>query len=230
MRKSTTLRMIAGLEPISEGEIWIGDRIVNHVKPGERNVSMVFQNYALYPTMSVYQNISFGLENQGIKKDEIEKRVREVAKLVDLEQYLDRKPSNLSGGQRQRVALARAIVKRPDIYIFDEPLSNLDAKLRSEMRSELIKMHDELKTTFIYVTHDQVEAMSMADQIILLNHGESHANWKPDGTVSQSAKYFCRYFYGNTSYEYFKSKEKMKFQDTEITAKNFLAIDLKRQF
>ena len=169
--KSTTLRMIAGLEKVTDGEIRIDDVVVNDVKPGERNLSMVFQNYALYPTMNVYQNIAFGLQNQGVSKQEIEERVQAVAKLVDLEPYLERKPFNLSGGQRQRVALARAIVKRPGIYIFDEPLSNLDAKLRSEMRTELINMHKELKTTFIYVTHDQVEAMSMADQIILLNEG-----------------------------------------------------------
>ncbi|NEU32193.1 ABC transporter ATP-binding protein [bacterium LRH843] len=214
--KSTTLRMIAGLEEISEGEVWIGDRMVNHVKPGERNVSMVFQNYALYPTMSVYQNISFGLENQGIKKAEIEKRVRDVAKLVDLEQYLDRKPSNLSGGQRQRVALARAIVKRPDIYIFDEPLSNLDAKLRSEMRSELIKMHDELKTTFIYVTHDQVEAMSMADQIILLNHGKVMQIGSPMELYHNPQNTFVATFMGTPAMNIVKATTAMKFQATII--------------
>ncbi|OCS84705.1 ABC transporter ATP-binding protein [Caryophanon tenue] len=169
--KSTTLRMIAGLEAVTEGEVWIGDRIVNDVKPGDRNIAMVFQNYALYPTMTVYKNISFGLENIGVPKKEIDARVQQVATLVNLSAYLDRKPHQLSGGQRQRVALARAIVKRPDLYIFDEPLSNLDAKLRAEMRNELINMHKELQTTFIYVTHDQVEAMSMADQIILLNEG-----------------------------------------------------------
>jgi sn-glycerol 3-phosphate transport system ATP-binding protein len=219
--KSTTLRMIAGLESISEGEIRIGDRVVNHVKPGERNVSMVFQNYALYPTMSVYQNISFGLENQGIKKGEVDKRVREVAKLVDLEQYLDRKPSQLSGGQRQRVALARAIVKRPDIYIFDEPLSNLDAKLRSEMRSELIKMHDELKTTFIYVTHDQVEAMSMADQIILLNQGKVMQIGSPMELYHNPENTFVATFMGTPAMNVLKATEKVKFQDAEIQREEF---------
>ena len=219
--KSTTLRMIAGLEQITDGEVWIGNRIVNHVKPGERNVSMVFQNYALYPTMSVYQNISFGLENQGIKKAEIEKRVRSVAKLVDLEQYLDRKPSNLSGGQRQRVALARAIVKRPDIYIFDEPLSNLDAKLRSEMRSELIKMHKELKTTFIYVTHDQVEAMSMADQIILLNHGKVMQIGDPMELYHNPQNTFVATFMGTPAMNVLKAKVKMTFQETSILPQEF---------
>lgn len=214
--KSTTLRMIAGLEEISEGEVWIGDRLVNHVKAGERNVSMVFQNYALYPTMSVYQNISFGLENQRMKKAEIEKRVRSVAKLVDLERYLDRKPSHLSGGQRQRVALARAIVKRPDIYIFDEPLSNLDAKLRSEMRSELIKMHAELKTTFIYVTHDQVEAMSMAEQIILLNHGKVMQIGSPMELYHNPQNTFVASFMGTPAMNILKAATAMKFRSTLI--------------
>lgn len=169
--KSTLLRMIAGLESITEGEIYIGDKLVNDVKPGERNISMVFQNYAIYPTMTVRENITFGLENNNVAKDEIEKRVASVAETVGLSDFLSRKPDRLSGGQRQRVALARAVVKTPEIYIFDEPLSNLDAKLRADMRTEIISMHDRLKTTFIYVTHDQVEAMSMATQIVLLDGG-----------------------------------------------------------
>lgn len=170
--KSTTLRMIAGLEEITSGQIYIGDTLVNDVKAGERNISMVFQNYAIYPTMTVKENMTFGLENNKVPKDEIERRVEEVSKIVRLEEFLHKKPNRLSGGQRQRVALARAIVKRPQLYIFDEPLSNLDAKLRNQMRAELIHMHKNLKTTFIYVTHDQVEAMSMADQIVLMNYGE----------------------------------------------------------
>lgn len=163
--------MIAGLEDITEGEIYLNDRLVNDVKPGDRNISMVFQNYAIYPTMTVRENITFGLENNKVPKDEIEKRLKEVSEIVELTDYLDRMPDQLSGGQRQRVALARAIVKRPEIYVFDEPLSNLDAKLRAEMRTQLIDLHNRLKTTFIYVTHDQVEAMSMADQIILMEKG-----------------------------------------------------------
>lgn len=219
--KSTTLRMIAGLEDVSEGEIWIGDRIVNDVKPGERNVSMVFQNYALYPTMTVYQNISFGLENQRMNRLEIDKRVKNVAKLVDLEQYLDRKPSQLSGGQRQRVALARAIVKRPDIYIFDEPLSNLDAKLRSEMRTELIKMHEELKTTFIYVTHDQIEAMSMADQIILLNHGKVMQIGSPMELYDNPQNTFVASFMGTPAMNVLKANTVMKFGHVLLERKEY---------
>jgi sn-glycerol 3-phosphate transport system ATP-binding protein len=219
--KSTTLRMIAGLEQLSEGEIWIGDRCVNQVKPGERNVSMVFQNYALYPTMTVYQNISFGLENKGVKKAEVDKRVLEVAKLVDLESYLERKPANLSGGQRQRVALARAIVKRPDLYIFDEPLSNLDAKLRADMRSELIKMHDELKTTFIYVTHDQVEAMSMADQIILLNKGKVMQIGSPMELYHNPQNTFVAAFMGTPAMNVVKAAEKIDFGSIRIEPGEF---------
>lgn len=169
--KSTLLRMIAGLEDVTEGDIYIGGNRVNDVKPGDRGISMVFQNYAIYPTMTVRENITFGLENNKVPKDEIEKRLKAVAETVELTEYLDRMPDRLSGGQRQRIALARAIVKRPEIYVFDEPLSNLDAKLRGDMRSQLIDLHNNLETTFIYVTHDQVEAMTMADQIILLEAG-----------------------------------------------------------
>ncbi|WP_411898743.1 ABC transporter ATP-binding protein, partial [Salmonella enterica] len=156
--------MIAGLEEVTSGEIWIGDQLVNEVAPGKRGISMVFQNYALYPTMTVRGNIEFGLENMKIPKVERKKMVEEIAEIVDLTEFLDKRPQNLSGGQRQRVALARAMVKKPKVFIFDEPLSNLDAKLRGQMRTELIQLHKRLGTTFIYVTHDQVEAMSMGDE------------------------------------------------------------------
>ena len=169
--KSTTLRMIAGLETPSSGRIFIDDTDVGVLPPGKRDIAMVFQNYALYPTMTVRQNIEFGLENKKIPKDERRKLVEEISETVGLTPYLDRKPSKLSGGQRQRVALARAMVKKPKVFLMDEPLSNLDAKLRTQMRVELIQMHERLKTTFFYVTHDQVEAMSMGDNIILMDKG-----------------------------------------------------------
>ncbi len=170
--KSTTLRMIAGLEDITSGELYIGDRLVNDVAPKDRDIAMVFQNYALYPHMTVYKNMSFGLELKKMPKDEIEKRVTEVAKILNIEEYLKRKPKALSGGQRQRVALGRAMVRNPQVFLLDEPLSNLDAKLRVQMRVELIKLHKKLETTFVYVTHDQVEAMTMGDRIVVMKDGD----------------------------------------------------------
>ncbi|WP_332634332.1 ABC transporter ATP-binding protein [Halalkalibacter flavus] len=169
--KSTTLRMIAGLEPQTSGDIWIGEKCVNDVPPGKRNIAMVFQNYALYPTMTVRENIEFGLVNKKVPKEERKKLISEISEIVGLTPYLNKKPQYLSGGQRQRVALARAMVKKPQVFILDEPLSNLDAKLRNQMRTELIQLHKRLGTTFVYVTHDQVEAMSMGDEIIILNKG-----------------------------------------------------------
>ncbi len=169
--KSTTLRMIAGLEEISKGELYIGDRLVNDVPPKDRDIAMVFQNYALYPHMTVYKNMAFGLELRKTPKDEIEKRVREAARILDIEHLLDRKPKALSGGQRQRVALGRAMVRNPAVFLLDEPLSNLDAKLRTAMRTEIIKLHQKLGTTFIYVTHDQTEAMTMGDRIVVMKDG-----------------------------------------------------------
>ena len=169
--KSTTLRMIAGLEEISKGEMYIGGRLINDVPPKDRDIAMVFQSYALYPHMTVYKNIAFGLELRKTPKDEIDRRVHEAAKILEIEHLLDRKPKALSGGQRQRVALGRAMVRNPAVFLLDEPLSNLDAKLRQQMRVELIELHKRLGTTFIYVTHDQVEAMSMGDNIILMDKG-----------------------------------------------------------
>ena len=169
--KSTTLRMIAGLEEISKGELYIGDRLVNDVPPKDRDIAMVFQNYALYPHMTVYKNMAFGLELRKTPKAEIDKRVREAARILDIEHLLDRRPKALSGGQRQRVALGRAMVRNPAVFLLDEPLSNLDAKLRTAMRTEIVKLHQRLGTTFIYVTHDQTEAMTMGDRIVVMKDG-----------------------------------------------------------
>jgi multiple sugar transport system ATP-binding protein len=169
--KSTTLRMIAGLEEISEGELYIGDRLVNDVAPKDRDIAMVFQNYALYPHMTVFENMAFGLKLRHFPKDEISRKVEEAARILNITQLLDRKPKALSGGQRQRVALGRAIVREPQVFLLDEPLSNLDAKLRAQMRTEISKLHQKLGTTFIYVTHDQTEAMTMGDRIVVMKDG-----------------------------------------------------------
>ena len=169
--KSTTLRMIAGLEEISEGELFIGDRLVNDVAPKDRKIAMVFQNYALYPHMTVSENMAFGLKLNKTPKEEIKRRVEEAARILDITHLLDRKPKALSGGQKQRVALGRAIVRNPMVFLLDEPLSNLDAKLRASMRTELTKLHDRVQTTFVYVTHDQVEAMTMASRIVVMKDG-----------------------------------------------------------
>ena len=169
--KSTTLRMIAGLEEISKGEIRIGDRVVNNVAPKDRDIAMVFQNYALYPHMTVYDNMAFGLKLRNFSKEDIQARVMEAARILGLEEYLDRRPKQLSGGQRQRVAVGRAIVRKPKAFLFDEPLSNLDAKMRVQMRTEISKLHQHLESTMIYVTHDQVEAMTMGDRICVMKDG-----------------------------------------------------------
>ncbi len=169
--KSTTLRMIAGLEEISDGELFIGDKLVNEVAPKDRDIAMVFQSYALYPHMTVYANMAFGLKLRKVPKDEIQRKVEEAARVLDISHLLDRKPAALSGGQRQRVALGRAIVREPQVFLLDEPLSNLDAKLRAQMRTEISKLHKRLGTTFIYVTHDQIEAMTMGDRIVVMKDG-----------------------------------------------------------
>lgn len=169
--KSTTLRMIAGLEEISAGELKIGDVVVNGLEPKDRDIAMVFQNYALYPHMTIYDNIAFGLQMRKVPKDEIDRRVREAAEILGITDYLKKKPKEMSGGQRQRVALGRAIVREPKVMLLDEPLSNLDAKLRTQMRSEIVKLHKKLQTTFIYVTHDQVEAMTMGTRIVVMKDG-----------------------------------------------------------
>ena len=170
--KTTTLRMVAGLEDITAGELYINDVLVNDVPPKDRNIAMVFQNYALYPHMSVYDNMAFGLKIRKTEKAEIERRVNEAARILDIEKLLDRKPKALSGGQRQRVAVGRAIVRNPKVFLFDEPLSNLDAKLRVQMRAEISDLHHRLKATMIYVTHDQIEAMTMSDKIVVMKDGK----------------------------------------------------------
>ncbi|OXM87982.1 ABC transporter ATP-binding protein [Paenibacillus rigui] len=169
--KSTTLRMIAGLEDITSGELYIGDQLVNHLPPKDRDIAMVFQNYALYPNMSVYENIAFGLRLRKMAKNEIDQAVKKTARTLEIEPYLERKPKQLSGGQRQRVALGRAIVRNPSVFLMDEPLSNLDAKLRVQMRTEIIKLHKQLGVTMVYVTHDQVEAMTMGHRIVVMKDG-----------------------------------------------------------
>ncbi len=169
--KSTTLRMIAGLEEITEGELFIGDRLVNDIAPKDRDIAMVFQNYALYPHMTVFDNMAFGLKLRKVPKEEIKRKVEQAAKILDITHLLDRRPKQLSGGQKQRVALGRAIVRNPKVFLLDEPLSNLDAKLRAAMRTELTKLHKKLGTTFVYVTHDQVEAMTMATRIVVMKDG-----------------------------------------------------------
>jgi multiple sugar transport system ATP-binding protein len=195
--KSTTLRMIAGLEEISSGELYIGDRLVNKVEPVERDIAMVFQNYALYPHFSVYENMAFALKIKKMKKQEIDTKIRETAKTLELEDLLNRKPKELSGGQRQRVALGRAIVREPKVFLMDEPLSNLDAKLRVSMRSEIIKLHQRLKTTFIYVTHDQTEAMTMGSKIVVMNKGEIQQVADPVTIYEKPSNKFVASFIGS---------------------------------
>ncbi|MBC8384008.1 MAG: sn-glycerol-3-phosphate ABC transporter ATP-binding protein UgpC [Candidatus Cloacimonetes bacterium] len=204
--KSTTLRMIAGLEDISSGEIKIGDRVVNNIQPKDRDIAMVFQNYALYPHMTVYDNMAFALKLRKIKKDQITKIVTESAKLLGIEELLDRKPKQLSGGQRQRVALGRAIVRQPKVFLFDEPLSNLDAKLRVQMRAEIIKLHKKLDTTMIYVTHDQVEAMTMADKIVVMKDGDIHQIDSPINIYNNPRNLFVAGFIGSPSVNQFNGK------------------------
>lgn len=195
--KSTTLRMVAGLEEISKGELYIGDRLVNDVPPKDRDIAMVFQNYALYPHMTVYKNMAFGLELRKTPKDEIEKRVHEAARILDIEHLLDRKPKALSGGQRQRVALGRAMVRNPAVFLLDEPLSNLDAKLRASMRTELIKLHQRLGTTFVYVTHDQTEAMTMGDRIVVMKDGLIQQVDTPQNLYDSPVNLFVAGFMGS---------------------------------
>ncbi len=195
--KTTTLRMIAGLEEITEGELLIDGKVVNDIPPKDRDIAMVFQNYALYPHMSVYDNMSFGLRMRKFSKEEIDKRVREAAAILGIEEYLDRKPKALSGGQRQRVAVGRAIVRKPKVFLFDEPLSNLDAKLRVQMRAELSRLHNQLEATMIYVTHDQIEAMTMADRIVVMNKGLIQQIGEPLELYNNPANKFVAGFIGS---------------------------------
>ena len=203
--KSTTLRMIAGLEEISGGEIYIGDQVVNEKDPKDRNISMVFQNYALYPHMTVEENLGFSLKIAKEEKNEIEIRVKEAVQILGLEELRKRKPSQLSGGQRQRVAMGRAIVRRPDAFLFDEPLSNLDAKLRTQMRTEIKKLHQKLKTTVIYVTHDQVEAMTLADRIVIMKDGVIEQIGTPLDLFEKPSTKFVATFIGSPSMNMIKA-------------------------
>ena len=195
--KSTTLRMIAGLEDISGGEIAVDGEVVNDVPPKDRDMAMVFQNYALYPHMTVYENMSFGLRLKKFPKDEIERRVREAARILDITELLDRKPRALSGGQRQRVAMGRAIVRNPKVFLFDEPLSNLDAKLRVQMRTEIKRVHQKVRTTTVYVTHDQVEAMTLADRVVVMNRGKIEQIGAPNDLYHAPATRFVAGFIGS---------------------------------
>ena len=195
--KSTTLRMVAGLEKITEGEILIGDRVVNDLAPKDRDAAMVFQNYALYPHMNVFKNMSFGLKLRKTPREEIEKRVRKAAEMLELQDLLKRKPHELSGGQRQRVAMGRAIVRNPSVFLFDEPLSNLDAKLRTQMRIEIKRLHNKVRTTIIYVTHDQVEAMTLADRIVVMRDGYIEQVGKPIDIFQNPVNTFVAGFIGS---------------------------------
>lgn len=204
--KSTTLRMVAGLEDISGGELYIDGKLCNDVEPKDRDISMVFQSYALYPHLTVYDNIAFPLTIKKYPKDEIDKKVKEAAKTLDITQYLDRKPKNLSGGQRQRVAIGRAIVRNPKVLLMDEPLSNLDAKLRNQMRAEIIKLRQKINTTFIYVTHDQVEAMTLGDRIVVMKDGFVQQIGTPQEVFDHPANLFVSGFIGTPQMNYFDAK------------------------
>ena len=204
--KSTTLRMIAGLESISEGDLSIGERVVNDVEPKDRDIAMVFQNYALYPHMSIYDNMAFGLKLRKFPKAEIDTRVRQAAEILGLTSVLDRKPKVLSGGQRQRVAVGRAIVRKPQVFLFDEPLSNLDAKLRVQMRTEISKLHHQLGTTMIYVTHDQVEAMTMGDRIVVMKDGHIQQMDKPLHLYDHPVNKFVAGFIGSPSMNFVRGR------------------------
>lgn len=204
--KSTLLRMIAGLEEITDGALYIGDRMVNNISPKDRDIAMVFQNYALYPHMSVYENMAFGLKLRKYPKTEIEDRVREAAEILELENLLERKPKALSGGQRQRVAVGRAIVRKPQVFLFDEPLSNLDAKLRVQMRTEISKLHNKLQATMIYVTHDQVEAMTMGTRIVVMRDGNIQQIDSPLTLYDEPANVFVGGFIGSPPMNFISGK------------------------
>ncbi len=208
--KSTTLRMIAGLEEISEGELYVGDRLVNDVAPKDRDIAMVFQNYALYPHMTVYDNMAFALKMRHTPKDEIDKAVKQAAEILDITEYLNRKPKALSGGQRQRVAIGRAIVRAPQVMLMDEPLSNLDAKLRNQMRAEIIKLRQRINTTFIYVTHDQTEAMTLGDRIVIMKDGFIQQIGTPQEVFNHPYNLFVAGFIGTPQMNFFENAQLIK--------------------
>lgn len=204
--KSTTLRMVAGLEEITEGELYINDKLVNHVQPKDRDIAMVFQNYSLYPHMTVYDNIAFSLKLRKMPRSEIDKKVREAAEVLDITEYLQRKPKALSGGQRQRVAIGRAIVRDPAVFLMDEPLSNLDAKLRNQMRAEIIKLRKRIDTTFLYVTHDQTEAMTLGDRIVIMKDGFIMQVGTPQQVFDQPENHFVAGFIGIPQMNFFRAE------------------------
>ncbi len=208
--KSTTLRMVAGLEEISGGELYIGDTLVNGVPPKDRDIAMVFQNYALYPHMTVYENMAFALRLRKTPKPEIDRKVQEAAGILGITELLDRKPKKLSGGQRQRVAIGRAIVREPKVFLMDEPLSNLDAKLRNQMRTEIIKLRQRINTTFVYVTHDQIEAMTLGDRIVIMKDGFIQQIGTPQEVFMRPANLFVAGFIGTPQMNFFKGELKME--------------------
>ena len=216
--KSTTLRMIAGLEDISQGEMWFDDKLVNFLEPGERELAMVFQNYALYPNMTVYKNLAFSLEIRGVDKKEVKKKVEEVAKLLGLQEVLHRRPKALSGGQRQRVAIGNAIIRNPELLLMDEPLSNLDAKLRGQMRVELKKLHESLGNTIIYVTHDQIEAMTLGTRIVVMNHGRIQQVDTPERIYNNPVNQFVAGFIGSPSMNFLPMQVKSRPEHVEISS------------
>ena len=218
--KSTTLRMVAGLEEISGGELYIGDKLVNDVAPKDRDIAMVFQNYALYPHMTVYDNIAFALKLRKTPKDEIDRKVKEAAEILDITQYLGRKPKALSGGQRQRVAIGRAIVREPKVLLMDEPLSNLDAKLRNQMRAEIIKLRQKINTTFIYVTHDQTEAMTLGDRIVIMRDGFIQQIGTPQEVFDHPANLFVAGFIGTPQMNFINGTLNKKGEDLYFDFEN----------
>ena len=222
--KSTTLRMIAGLEEISSGELKIDGRVVNDVEPKDRDIAMVFQNYALYPHMTVFDNMAFGLKLRKVPKDEIKKKVEEAAKILDLEKLLDRKPKALSGGQRQRVAMGRAIVRNPKVFLMDEPLSNLDAKLRVQMRSEIASLHNRLKATIIYVTHDQTEAMTLGTRIVVLKDGVIMQVDSPQKLYNEPNNLFVAGFIGSPQMNFIDTKCKVEGDKVSLTFDNTTSV------
>ena len=227
--KSTTLRMVAGLEDISGGELYIDGKLCNDVAPKDRDIAMVFQNYALYPHMTVYENMAFSLKLNKVPKDEIDRKVREAAEILDITQYLDRKPKALSGGQRQRVAIGRAIVRNPKVLLMDEPLSNLDAKLRNQMRAEIIKLRQRIDTTFIYVTHDQVEAMTLGDRIVIMKDGYIQQIGTPQEVFNHPKNLFVAGFIGTPQMNFFDAKLEngkvtVQGHDIELTAEQKAAV------
>ena len=226
--KSTTLRMIAGLEEISDGELKIGDKVVNNISPKDRDIAMVFQSYALYPHMSVYRNMAFGLKNRKIPKEEIDRKVLAAAKMLDIDGYLNRKPRALSGGQRQRVALGRAMVREPAVFLLDEPLSNLDAKLRTEMRSRISMLHKQLGTTFVYVTHDQTEAMTMADRIVVMRDGVVQQFDTPQMLYNHPKNMFVAGFIGSPQMNFIDCEVKRKENNYILCFDNYEIIVPKR--